>query len=250
MQRRQNIPVALTVACEVLAHASRPPDSQPAAPAPVALGGRPCTSRRERPPTTRLARRTSLVARSAAAGAAAVTLVVSLGLAGCGSATAGQSARSDAAPARSVTSSARPAPTTQSPAPAPAVTPGFSTPQDVVYGEYQAALAGNWGAACSYLDPADQSKCLSGLSVLGNQPAATGSFTIRTAVIQGSEALVSVTGNICGPGTPCAANTNPSLGMPASPAQFQSIYQAAVASNTPVLSPVPCTQIGGEWYVD
>jgi len=60
----------------------------------------------------RQARGMSSVARSAAAGATAVTLVVSLGLAGCGSATAGQPARSDAGPARSMTSSARPAPTT------------------------------------------------------------------------------------------------------------------------------------------
>jgi hypothetical protein len=123
-----------------------------------------------------------------------------------------------------------------------------------VDGAYQAALAGNWSAACSYLDPADASNCLSGLNVLGPQPAATGSFTIHTAVIQGNEALVSITGNICPPSQPCSANTNPSSGMPASPAQFQSSYQAAVANTASnldtVLSPTPCTQIGGKWYVD
>jgi hypothetical protein len=203
-----------------------------------------------RPTASRLARRVNSVARSAAAGAAAVTVVVSLGLTGCGSATAGQPPRSDAAPAPATG-------TTQSAAPAAAVTPGFSTPQDAVDGAYQAALAGNWGAACSYLDPADQSLCLSGLSALGGTlPAATGSFTIGRAVVQGSEALVSVTGNLCVPSTPCAANTDPSLGMPASPAQFQSSYQAAVASSNSSnsslpanLSPVPCTQIGGMWYL-
>lgn len=194
--------------------------------------------------------RMSLVARPAATGAVAVTLAVTLGLAGCGSATAGQPPRSEAASARSVTSAPGPALTTQSSGAALGVTPGFGTPEDAVDGIYSATLAGNYTAACSYLDPPEQSQCLSGLSVLGTGPAATGNFTIHTVMIQGSEALVSVTGNICAPSTPCAANTNPSLGMPASPAQFQAIYQADVASNTPVLSPVPCTQIGGQWYVD
>jgi hypothetical protein len=203
---------------------------------------------------TRPVRRMSTVARSAAAAAATVTLAVSLGLAGCGSGTAGQPPRSDAPPAQSSMSSPRPVPSpTHSAAPAQAVAPGFSTPQDAVDGLYHAGLAGNWGAACSYLDPADQSPCFSGLSALGTQPAATGSFTIRTAVIQGNEALVSVTGNICAPSTPCAGNTNPSLGMPASPGQFQASYQAAVASSNSTsvvtLSPLPCTQIGGKWYV-
>jgi hypothetical protein len=73
-------------------------------------------------------------------------------------------------------------------------------------------------------------------------------------VIQGNGALVSITGNICAPSQPCSANTNPSAGMPVSPAQFQSSYQAAVANTATnldtVLSPAPCTQIGGKWYVD
>lgn len=190
-------------------------------------------SQPQNPPTAaRLARRLNPVGGSAAAVAAAVTFVVSLGLAGCGGATSGLRPRSDAA--------------------APSVTPGFSTPQDAVDGMYQDALAGDYSAACSYLVPAEQSQCLSGLSVLGSQPASTGNFTIRTAAIQGSEALVSVTGNMCAPLSPCVGNTNPSLGMPASPAQFQSSYQAAVAtftSSTVTFSPVPCTQIGGKWYV-
>jgi hypothetical protein len=150
-----------------------------------------------------------------------------------------------------VTSSPGPKPSpTSSPAQAASVTPGFGTPQDAVDGFYQAELAGNWDAACSYLDPSAQSLCLSATS---GQAAATGSFTVRDAVIQGSDALVSVTGDICAPSTPCAANANPSLAMPASAAQFQSSYQAAVASSTSsavTISPMPCTQIGGKWYVE
>jgi hypothetical protein len=203
-------------------------------------------------PTTRLTQRMTSFASSAAAGAAATALVASLGLAGCGNATAGQQARSDAAvtsPKAKSSPAHAPSPTS-SPAPAASVAPGFGTPQDAVDGFYQSELAGNWGAACSYLDPSAQSLCLSGTS---GQAAATGSFTVREALIQGSDALVSVTGNICAPGSPCAANTSPSLGMPASASQFQSSYQAAVASSTSsavTISPMPCTQIGGRWYVE
>ncbi|HXW43364.1 MAG TPA: hypothetical protein VEL03_01150 [Streptosporangiaceae bacterium] len=136
-----------------------------------------------------------------------------------------------------------------SPAAAAGITPGYGTPQDAVDGFYQSELAGNWTAACSYLEPSAQSACLAGT---GGQAAATGSFTVGSAMTQGGEALVSVTGNICAPSTPCAANTSQSLGMPASPAQFQSSYQAALASSTSsavTISPMPCTQIAGKWYV-
>jgi hypothetical protein len=119
---------------------------------------------------------------------------------------------------------------------------------------FQYLLAGNLGAVCSYLDPAAQSFCLSGATST-TVGADSGSVTVRTAVIQGNEALVSVTGNLCGPGAPCIANTNPSLGMPTSPGQFQSSYQAAIAAGTSsspgagALSPQPCTKVGGKWYV-
>lgn len=146
--------------------------------------------------------------------------------------------------------SGSPSISTPSAAPSSTATPGYATPQDAVAGFYQGELAGNWAAVCSYVVPSAQSLCLAGTS---GQGAATGSITVDRAVIQGTEALVGVTGSICAPSTPCAANTDPSLGMPSSASEFQALYQAAVASGSSGggtnMSPMPCTQVGGKWYV-
>jgi hypothetical protein len=135
-------------------------------------------------------------------------------------------------------------------APSSTATPGYATPQDAVAGFYQGELAGDWSAVCSYVVPSAQSLCLAGTS---GQGAATGSITVDSAVIQGTEALVGVTGNICAPSTPCVTNSDPTLGMPPSPSQFAAYYAKAVAngtsSTTTVISPMPCSQIGGKWYV-
>lgn len=142
-----------------------------------------------------------------------------------------------------------PAPAPPSPT-SPVVSPGYGTPADAVDGFYQGELAGDWAAACSYVAPAAQALCLAGTN---GQGAATGHVTIGTAVISGNEALVPVTGSICAPSTPCVTNSDPSLGMPPSPSQFAAYYAKAVAngtsSSTTVISPMPCGQIGGKWYV-
>jgi hypothetical protein len=131
------------------------------------------------------------------------------------------------------------------------VTPGNGSPGDAVDGFYQSELAGDWTAVCSYVKPSAQALCLAGTS---GQAAATGNATVGTTVTSGNEALVSVTGSICAPSSPCVSNSDASLGMPSSPSQFPADYQTAVAnstsSTTTVISPMPCSQIDGKWYVD
>jgi Fibronectin type III domain len=139
---------------------------------------------------------------------------------------------------------ARPAPS-----PSPLVTPGYGSPEDAVDGFYQGELAGDWAAACSYVTPSAQALCLSGTS---GQGAATGKLTFGRGVISGGEALVPVTGSICAPGSPCVANSDPGLGMPTPLSQFPAAYQAAVnnsLSGSVVVSAMPCSQVGGKWYV-
>jgi pimeloyl-ACP methyl ester carboxylesterase len=146
-----------------------------------------------------------------------------------------------------------PPPTTPpSTPPSTLVSPGNESPADAVDGFYQSELAGDWAAVCSYVTPSAQSLCLAGTS---GQAAATGTANVGTMVISasGNEALVSVTGSICAPSSPCVSNGDAGLGMPSSPSQFAADYQAAVANttgSTTVLSPMPCSQIGGKWYVD
>ena len=86
--------------------------------------------------------------------------------------------------------------------------------------------------------------------------AATGNFTIVKTVAHGTEALVAVTGQISVPGgqpAACASNHDPSAGMPSSAGGFQAAYNAAVAAAASgiqvVISPVPCTEIRGKWYI-
>ena len=148
------------------------------------------------------------------------------------------------------TPSTRSAPPTTTPPTTTALSPGHSSPQEAVDGFYQGELSGDWAAACSYVDPSAQALCLSGTS---GQAAATGHVTVDNSIMFNGEALVAVTGSICAPSTPCVSNTDPNLGMPPTPAQFPTAYAHAVAngtsSSTTVISPLPCNQIGGKWYV-
>jgi hypothetical protein len=137
--------------------------------------------------------------------------------------------------------------------PSTLVSPGNQSPTDAVDGFYQSELAGDWAAVCSYVTPSAQSLCLAGTS---GQAAATGTANVGTMDLSasGNEALVSVTGSVCAPSSPCVSNSDALLGMPSSPSQFAADYQAAVASTTSdsstSLSPLPCSRIGGKWYVD
>ena len=147
--------------------------------------------------------------------------------------------------------SSSPAPPATSPSPSGTPTAGFDTPQATVAGFFGGDLSGDWTGVCSHVLPSEQAICQAGTS--GNTGSASGSFTIVRTVVHGTEALVAVTGKICAPGSACASNTDPSAGMPSSAAGFQASYNAAVAAAASgtevVISPVPCTQIGGKWYV-
>ena len=134
------------------------------------------------------------------------------------------------------------------------LTPGNQSPADAVDGFYQSELAGDWAAVCSYVTPSAQTLCLAGTS---GQGSATGTVNVGTMVIgpspDSNEALVSVTGNLCAPSSPCVSNSDPATGMPLGLSEFAADYQAAVANttgSTTVLSPMPCSLIGGKWYVD
>lgn len=72
-------------------------------------------------------------------------------------------------------------------------------------------------------------------------------------MVSGSEALVKVTGNLYHPSGSCVSNSDPSSGMPTSILQFAAVYSSAVRSSlsgsSVTLPPMPCTEVGGSWYV-
>jgi len=155
---------------------------------------------------------------------------------GCGGRSTGNSAQTSQ-PSQSVLA-----------AQAPAIAPGYGTPEDAVAGLIQGELADDSSELCSYLLPSSQSAC--------NQdaqqqplPAFTGNPTIAGGKISGSEALVAVTGSICEDGGECTGNSDPSVGMPNYDETFAQAYEQAL-NNTGGFSPVPCIEENGNWYVN
>jgi hypothetical protein len=154
---------------------------------------------------------------------------------------------SSGAPAAAATSAAPTAPSqSATTAPAAVISPGDDTPEDAVDGLLQAELAGNWTQACSYLVPTSQSACNQDASQL---PTFTGSAAVVGSVVSGDEALVEVTGSLCANGS-CETNSDPQTGMPTSQGTFAQAYDQVSNNSNSTLSPVPCIEENGLWYVN
>ena len=80
--------------------------------------------------------------------------------------------------------------------------------------------------------------------------AFTGNATVDGAVVSGSEALVEVTGSMCSSNSGCNSSSDPSVGMPNDQVTFQQAYDQVMSNSNNSLSPVPCIQDGGQWYVN
>jgi hypothetical protein len=132
---------------------------------------------------------------------------------------------------------------------------GDGSPGAALVGEVDALNAGDEAGTCQYLQPSAQSQCR---AELGSAPARSGPtiqhFALGYVVVDGSEALVGVTGTFCLPqGTPrCVTNTDPaaifSTGKP-----FAILWSEALAadSDSPsnAYSLAPCVEADGGWYV-
>ncbi len=133
-------------------------------------------------------------------------------------------------------------------------TAGSATPSDAVTGLIAGLLANSAQQACQYVLPSQQSACEAGtdpafLAITGY----SGSATVVGQTVSDDEALVEVTGSLCitksgnSAGPQCAGNNEASTGMPSGTTTFASAYTAALT--TPNLSPFPCQQVDGKWYV-
>jgi hypothetical protein len=131
-------------------------------------------------------------------------------------------------------------------------TPGHATPKAAVAG-YLSGLAGGGSGLCSYVDPSDQADCASELAQV--HTGITGSYAIGNDVVQGTEALVTLTGSVCisfsaasTETSSCAHNSNSSTGLPTSSGAFEQAYATAQQGNADS-STIPCIEIDGSWYV-
>ena len=131
------------------------------------------------------------------------------------------------------------------------VSPGHGSPEAAVDGFVTDLESSNPGVAwCSYLQPSFQAECQSAdVSV-----SVTGTYSFKSQVINGDDALVSITGSLCYHGADaqkgCASNTNASAGMPPGAGSFSSAYAAALNNDSNMLSPVPCVEVNDQWYVN
>jgi hypothetical protein len=172
--------------------------------------------------------------------AVAVACTISFAVAACSAGSSGTSA--------SGTSSVPPSSSSSAAAePAESATPGKNTPEDAVNGLIKGELADNWTLACSYVVPSTQPTCDQAANQL---PVFTGNATVAGDTISGTEALVEVTGSMCSNTTGCASNSIPSTGMPGSQVTFMQAYNQALNNSNNSLSPVPCIEENGSWYIN
>ena len=73
---------------------------------------------------------------------------------------------------------------------------------------------------------------------------------MSSATTSGSEALVAVTGTMCSKTTGCVTNSVPSTGMPGAQLSFSQAYGQVLSGTTNSLSPVPCIEENGLWYIN
>ena len=134
------------------------------------------------------------------------------------------------------------------------VSPGHGSPKDAVDGFITDLELGNGSTAwCNYLIPADQSECQEGAAEA--DISVTGTFTVGNQVIDGTQALVAITGNVCAhddidstTSISCSSNSDPNKGLPPSAGSFSEAYDAATNSNGTATA--PCEEISGSWYIN
>jgi hypothetical protein len=135
------------------------------------------------------------------------------------------------------------------------VSPGHNSPEAAVDGILTALETGSSSAWCEYFNPSDRTQCDQDSSALALN--ITGNYSIKNQVIQGNQALVAITGNLCFHGNAtgttllqCASNSTASTGMPPGAGSFSQAYAATANASSNTLSPVPCIEVDGSWYVN
>jgi len=131
----------------------------------------------------------------------------------------------------------------------PLPAPSDATPQGAVAG-FMTGLAKGPSGACLYVEPEDLIDCGEAFTTtIGFSATDLG---VGKVTIQGTEALVSVTGRICttiNGKTTCAVNSDPSAGQPSSGAT-KAFAAAFAEGGTLGKRAIPCAEVDGLWYVD
>jgi len=134
------------------------------------------------------------------------------------------------------------------------VSAGHGSPKAAVEGFLTALQTGNGGSSwCAYINPSDLQQCQEGAASVAI--TITGTFSLGNQVIQGTQALVAVTGNLCvhdeedtTTTIDCSSNSNANAGLPPGAGSFSEAYSNASGSNGSTTA--PCVEVNGSWYID
>ena len=135
--------------------------------------------------------------------------------------------------------------------------PGASaagSPGAVLTSVIAAVEAGRYAKICDYLQPSQQSKCSSALGSVQASAVATAMPTFKNlavsyTAIDGSRALVGLTGTICSPDQkPSCVTNNDAAAIFDSGKTFAALWSESVASTSSAYSLTPMTEVNGKWY--
>lgn len=135
------------------------------------------------------------------------------------------------------------------------VAPGHGSPGAALAGLLAALSSKDPAASCDYIYatyPASLARCRAELGQIPrNQMPYSESVKIGYVAIDGTRALVGVTGTICSPGsTPeCVTNADPAR-IFSTRESFATLWARTVnSSSANTYSLLPCVEVGGRWYV-
>jgi hypothetical protein len=134
------------------------------------------------------------------------------------------------------------------------VAPGHGSPKAAVQGFITDLELGNGSTAwCDYIDPPDQQDCQEAAG--DANITITGSFSLGNQVIDGTEALVAITGSVCAHSEEdstttisCDSNNDPNKGLPPGAGTFSAAYATASGSNGTTTA--ACIEVNGSWYIN
>jgi hypothetical protein len=132
------------------------------------------------------------------------------------------------------------------------VAPGHGSPGAAVAGALAALSAKDGVAFCDYLYVGSGDRCNVQLSQTpANQLPSFESIKIGYVAIDGTRALVGITGKICSPGsTPeCVTNTDPAAIFSAGNTFATLWTRTSRPSTSNTYSLLQCVEVGGRWYV-
>ncbi len=120
---------------------------------------------------------------------------------------------------------------------------GGSSPTATENSFISALFSNNGTQVCALVVPSQQSTCSA-----SDFTGITGHAQVVNQVIDGDEALVAVTGQLCIQGQ-CSTNSDPSSGMPGNGVSFAEAFANATSSSAGI-SPTALELVNGTWYID